>query len=211
MLSYTIALAGGTGSGKGFFARRLSEKFPTQATIIPMDMYYKDESSLPLAERINTNVDNPEAFDFDQLLKDLLDLRKGQSVNQPIYDYEKRVRLNQTSKIEPKPLLIVEGLLALSDQRLNDLYDLKIYLEVDPDLRLARRLLRDLKDKRHETLHYSINQYLTSARPSHKIFVEPQKVKADIVIDWSDFNQPAFDQVVDIIQRELKPQTLSTN
>lgn len=201
MQTFVVAVTGGTGSGKGYFARHLSERFPGQATVISMDMYYRDQSTIPFPERLKTNVDNPDAFDFEKLVNDLVALRNGKTADQPVYDYEKRIRLPQTTRLEPHPLLIVEGLLALHQSGLNKLYDLKIYLEVDSDLRLARRLLRDIREKRHETLDYSINQYLTSARPQHKIFVEPQKESADTVINWNEFNQPSFDQVVDLIKK----------
>ncbi|MEK7611448.1 MAG: uridine kinase [Patescibacteria group bacterium] len=201
MQTFVVAVTGGTGSGKGYFARHLAERFPGQATVISMDMYYRDQSAVPFPERLETNVDNPKAFDFDKLAKDVAALRNNQPAEEPVYDYEQRIRLPQTTRLEPRPLLIVEGLLALHQKDLNETYDLKVYLETDADLRLARRLLRDIREKRHETLDYSINQYLTSARPSHKIFVEPQKKTADLVIDWNEFNQSAFDQVVDLIKK----------
>lgn len=204
MQTFVIAITGGTGSGKGHFARHLAEKFPAKATVVSMDMYYRDQSTLPLPERQKTNVDNPDAFDFDKLAKDVYSLKSGETAEQPVYDYKQRVRIAKTTRLEPRPLLIVEGILALHQVGLNELYNLKIFLEVDADLRLARRLLRDLREKRHETLDYAINQYLTSARPQHKIFVEPQKKSADLVINWNEFNQSAFEQVVGIIKKEIQ-------
>lgn len=203
--SFVVGIAGGTGSGKGYFARRLAESFPDATTTISLDMYYKDEGGISPTARLTTNVDNPGAFDFDLAYRNLTALLSGHPATQPVYDYESRLRTNQTTTLSPQPLILVEGILALSDPRLLASYNLKIYLEADPDLRLARRLLRDLKEKRHETLDYSINQYLTSARPSHKLFVEPQKAQADLIIDWNEDNNPALAQVVDIINKELKP------
>lgn len=197
---FVIGVAGGTASGKGTFAQMLADKFPDQTTVVGLDNYYQDQADIPLPERLQTNVDNPTAFDFDLALEHLQKLLKGEVVTGPAYDYTTRTRTLNTIPYTPTPLLIVEGLLALYDLRLLQLYNLKVYLEADADLRLARRVLRDIKEKRHETLEYSVNQYLTSARPQHKIYVAPQKEKADLVVDWNEYNPMAVEQVVNLIK-----------
>lgn len=200
---FVVGIAGGTASGKGLFAKLISDQFPKQALIIGLDSYYKDQRSVPINERILLNVDNPNAFDFDLAYKDILKAIDDHPVEIPHYDYEKRIRDGISDRYPAAPVIIVEGLLALSDQRLVDLFNLKIFIEADADLRLARRVLRDIREKRHETLEYSINQYLTSARPAHKIYVEPQKAKADLVVDWNEINTPEIEKVVGIIKSKI--------
>ena len=201
---FLLAIAGGTASGKGLFAKMLSEKFPGESAIVCMDMYYKDQSHLPLAERFAANMDCPEALDLELFRRHLGQLRAGTAVEVPVYEFSDHTRASQ--KFPPtggQKLIIIEGLLTLADPSLLPYYDLKIFLEADADLRLARRLLRDLKDKRYETPEESINQYLTSARPNHKIYVEPQKAVADLVIDWNEINLPALENIVLAIRQKL--------
>lgn len=201
---FVIGIAGGTASGKGTFAKMLADKFPKQSTVVGLDNYYQDLSSLPRAERFEKNVDSPPAFDFDLAYEHLQKLLAGETVQGPKYDYYTRTRTLNAIPYTLNTLLIVEGLLSLYDPRFLKLYDLKIYLEADADLRLARRILRDIREKRHETLEYSINQYLTSARPNHKIYVEPQKEKADLIVDWNETNNEALNQVVEIIKQRTE-------
>lgn len=200
---FVIGIAGGTASGKGTFATMLAGKFPNQATVVGLDNYYQDQADIPFPERLKTNVDNPAAFDFALAYEHLQKLRRGEAVSGPKYDYTTRTRALNAIPYTPDALLIVEGLLALYDPRLLQLYNLKIYLEAAADLRLARRILRDLREKRHETLEYSVNQYLTSARPAHKLYVEPQKAKADLVIDWNEINLPALEKTAQIIRDKI--------
>lgn len=195
-----IGLAGGTASGKGTFAKMLADQFPHPVTLLGLDNYYQDQSAVPLPERLRTNVDNPTAFDFALAYEHLQKLRRGEEVFGPRYDYTTRTRQPNAVRYTPSPLLVVEGLLALHDPRLRQLYDLKVYLEAEADLRLARRILRDIKEKRHETLEYSVNQYLTSARPAHQLYVEPQKNRADLVINWNEINPEAVAKVANLIK-----------
>jgi uridine kinase len=176
------------------FAQLLAERFKQLVMIVPMDMYYKDQSALPLRERLEKNMDNPEAFDISLLVEHLHQLVLGREISQPIYDFSTHSRVKNT-RVGSRPVIIVEGLLAFALKQLRDLYDLRIYLTVDDDVRLARRILRDLEEKRSKTLEGAIGQYLSSARPMHRVFVEPQKDFADIIIPWENETQEAIETV----------------
>jgi uridine kinase len=201
---FIIGIVGATGSGKSMFAKMLSDQFAEKVVHIALDMYYKDQSNEPLGKRIMANMDHPQAFDFPLLVKHIKNLNKGKSVRQPIYDFAKHIRKKRTVLIEPKLVIIIEGLLLLAEKKLLDFFDLKIYLDVDDDLRLARRIKRDVKEKRSKSLEASIEQYLTSARPMHKLFVEPQKDLADIIIPWNKMDQEAVDTVSARIREMLR-------
>lgn len=178
-----VGLAGGTGCGKGYVTHQLIKELgEAKILVIGLDKYYKDLSSMPLEERREQDVDNPEAFDYKLLIEHLKQLTAGKPVTLPKYDYFYRTR-SEDGEVQPKPVIVVEGILALSYPELNNLFDLKVWMEVDSDLRLARRLLRDEKEKRHESLQESIDVYLTSARPNHTIWVTPQKQNANFVLD----------------------------
>lgn len=200
---FIIGIVGATGSGKSMFSRMLADKFSDKVVRISSDMYYKDQSNLPLAERLLSNMDQPNAIDFPLLVKHLKMLIQGKCIEQPIYDFAAHKRKAKTTHIEPKAVIIVEGLLILADKNLRDFFDLKIYIEVDDDLRLARRIKRDVEEKRSKTLEAAINQYLISARPMHKIYVEPQKDLANIIIPWNNMDQEAIDTIAARIREML--------
>lgn len=192
---FIIGIVGATGSGKSMFAKMLSDRFTGKVVHIASDMYYKDQSNEPLAKRIISNMDQPQAIDFSLLVQHLKKLSKGASIEQPIYDFAKHTRVKSTLIIKPKSVIIIEGLLILAEKRLRDFFDLKIYLEVDDDLRLARRIKRDVKEKRSKSLEAAIEQYSISARPMYKLYVEPQKDLADIIIPWNKMDQEAVDTI----------------
>lgn len=200
---FIIAIAGGTGSGKSLFAKILAKRFPSKVLSIPQDMYYKDQSNLPLERRMSANMDTPDAVDISLLASHIEVLAEGKPVRQPLYDFLTHTRKKKTKRLAAKPVIVVEGLLTLSTKNLRELFDLAIFLDVDPDLRLARRIQRDVKEKRNKSLEASIEQYLTSARPMHKIYVEPQRNHADLIIPWSDMNMSAIDTVAARIRERI--------
>ncbi|EKE01986.1 MAG: hypothetical protein ACD_21C00011G0011 [uncultured bacterium] len=192
---FIIGVVGATGSGKSMFSKMLSDRFAGKVVHIASDMYYKDQSNEPLAKRVISNMDRPQALDFSLLIEHLKKLSKGESIEQPVYDFATHTRKKRTIKVEPKPVIIIEGLLILAEKRLSKFFDLKIYLDVDDDLRLARRITRDVKEKRNGSLEAAIEQYLISARPMYKLYVEPQKDLADIIIPWNNMDQEAVDTI----------------
>jgi uridine kinase len=202
--AFIIGIVGPTGSGKSMFAKMLSDKFKGKVVHIASDMYYKDQSNMPLEKRILSNMDCPQALDFALLVEHLEQLMQCKSIEQPIYDFATHTRIKKTVHIEPKGVIIVEGLLILVEKRLRDFFDLKIYIEVDNDLRLARRIKRDVAEKRNVSLEASIEQYLHSARPMNKVYVEPQKDMADIIIPWNRMDQEAVSTIAARIREMLR-------
>lgn len=153
--------------------------------MLASDMYYKDQSDLPLQERFAQNMDCPEAFDNQHLVSDIERLASGEAINGPVYDFTDHTRKEETQPLEAKPIIIVEGLLIFVLSELRDLFDYKVFLEVDADLRVCRRVLRDVAERRDGSVEAAIRQYLLSARPMDKIYVVPQKKYADEVFNWN--------------------------
>lgn len=188
-----IGVTGGSGSGKTSVSRAILDKF-TEVSILLLeqDFYYKDQSELPFEERLKTNYDYPFAFDTDLFIKDLQKLIQYESIEQPVYDYSKHTRSDQVIHREPKEVIIVEGILILEDKRLRDLMDIKVYVDTDDDIRIIRRIKRDM-ESRGRTLDSVIHQYLTVVKPMHQQFIEPTKKFADIIIPEGGQNQVAID------------------
>lgn len=191
-----IGITGGSGSGKSTVANEiygaLDEK---NIVMIEQDSYYKDQSHLTFEERVKTNYDHPLAFDNDLLIEQLKTLIKRESINKPIYDFEKHTRKHETIEVEPKDIIILEGILILDDERIRDLLDIKIFVDTDSDVRVLRRIIRDIRD-RGRTLESVIDQYLTTVRPAHMQFIEPSKRYADIIIPEGGYNKVAIDLMV---------------
>lgn len=188
-----IGVAGGSGSGKTSVTRSICKRFSDKTIlVIEQDYYYKDQSHLPLEERLNTNYDHPLAFDNDLLIEHLHALMNFKSIDKPVYDYKIHTRSDETVFVEPKEVIILEGILILEDPRLVDLMDIKVFVDTDADLRIIRRLLRDIKE-RGRTLDSVIDQYLGNVRPSHLQFIEPTKRYADIIIPEGGQNHVAID------------------
>ena len=179
---FVIGIGGGTGSGKTYIAKQLQKIDPNKIILISHDHYYKDRSDIPLEDRKKINYDEPAAIDEDLFVKQMLALKSGHSIDMPLYDFSTHTRQNTTQKIKPAPVIIIEGILILTDKRIRDLLDLTIFVEADPDIRLARRLERDIGE-RDRSFEESINQYLISAQPMHDKYVEPGKDEADIIIN----------------------------
>ncbi len=188
-----IGIAGGTGSGKSTITEELLADVPTErAVIIEQDSYYKDQSDLPYEERVKTNYDHPFAFDNELLISHLNDLLNGKAIEKPQYDFENHVRKSETTLVEPRDIIILEGILILSEERLRELLDIKIFVDTDADVRIIRRILRDIKE-RGRTLESVILQYLSTVRPAHMQFVEPSKRYADIIVPEGGQNKVAID------------------
>ncbi|KGA98011.1 uridine/cytidine kinase [Alkalihalobacillus alcalophilus ATCC 27647 = CGMCC 1.3604] len=188
-----IGVAGGTGSGKTTVAKEISCQFNEKSIVlIEQDAYYKDQSHLDFNDRLQTNYDHPLAFDNDLLLEHLLKLVNRESVDKPVYDYAKHTRSNETIKIEPKDVIILEGILILEDERLRDIMDIKLFVDTDADLRIMRRLVRDINE-RGRTIESVIDQYTGVVRPMHLQFIEPTKRYADIIVPEGGQNRVAID------------------
>jgi uridine kinase len=188
-----IGITGGTGSGKSTIAKEIYKKFSEESiAMIEQDSYYKDQSFLSIDERIKTNYDHPDAFDTHLLVQHLVTLLNGNFIKKPIYDFEIHNRKKETIKVEPKEIIIVEGILILQEKEIRDLLDIKIYVDTDADVRIIRRMLRDINE-RGRTVDSVINQYLNIVRPMHMQFIEPSKRYADIIIPEGGHNKVAID------------------
>ncbi len=194
-----IGIAGGTGSGKTTVAHNIKEKIGEDILILDMDSYYKDNSHIPFEERLKINYDHPDAFDISLLKSHIEALLRGETIKKPIYSFIEYTRLKDYEEIKPKRIIILEGIFALFFEDLRKLMDIKIYVDTDADIRLIRRLLRDIKE-RGRTIDSVIKQYNEVVRPMHIQFVEPTKRFADIIIPEGGFNIVAVDIVVSRIK-----------
>ena len=200
-----IGICGGSGSGKSTVAKKLVEVFgETQTVLLAQDSYYKDQSDLPLEERAKVNFDHPESVDFDLLIGHLEALKGNQPVDRPHYDFTQHLRTTAVQRLEPKPIIIVEGILILHEPRLRRMFDLKVYVDTEADIRFIRRLRRDVRD-RGRTLEAVVEQYLSTVRPMHLKFVEPGKEFAEIVIPEGGKNPRSMDLVVQRVKTQLGP------
>ncbi|KEI85401.1 uridine kinase [Clostridium botulinum] len=199
-----IGITGGTGSGKSTVAKEIYNKFDEACiAMIEQDSYYKDQSSIPFEERCKKNYDHPDAFDNELLIDHLKNLVGLNVIEKPIYDFEAHNRKEETIKVEPRDIIIVEGILVLQDPKVRELLDIKIYVDTDADVRIIRRLLRDINE-RGRTVDSVINQYLTVVRPMHMQFIEPSKRYADIIIPEGGHNRVAVDMMVANIKHLLQ-------
>lgn len=198
-----IGVTGGTGSGKTTVTRKIIEEFgDVSLAYIPQDAYYKDQSHLTMEERIKTNYDHPKAFDNDLLIEHLHCLMNGKSVEKPIYDFTIHTRAKETVKVEPREIIIVEGILVLEDERIRDLLDIKVYVDTDADIRILRRLVRDINERGRD-VDSVVEQYLSVVRPMHMQFTEPTKRYADIIVPEGGRNKVAIDILVSKIKDTL--------
>jgi uridine kinase len=188
-----IGIAGGTGSGKSTFTNRLREAFEDDIAILYHDNYYRRHDDIPFEERKKLNYDHPDSLETELLLEHLSMLKQGQAIDCPVYDYSMHNRSDKTIHIEPKRVIVVEGILLLADPRTRRLLDIKIYVEADADERILRRVLRDVKERGRD-IDNIVDQYLTTVKPMHYLYVEPTRATADLVIN-SGMNDVAFDVV----------------
>ncbi|QSX06443.1 uridine kinase [Sedimentibacter sp. zth1] len=191
-----IGITGGSGCGKTTIVNKIFAEVPEKSiAILEQDSYYKDQSHLSFEQRCKSNYDHPLAFDTDLFIKHIKNLKKGQAIDKPIYDYEIHNRRKETKIIEPKDIIIVEGLLIFYDERVRDLLDIKIFVDTDADLRLIRRIIRDVNE-RARTVDSVITQYINTVRPAHEQFIEPTKKYADIIVTEGGNNLVAIDLMV---------------
>ncbi|HZG60616.1 MAG TPA: uridine kinase [Anoxybacillus sp.] len=203
-----IGVAGGSGSGKTSVAKAIYEHFQGHSILmLEQDYYYKDQSHLPFEERLKTNYDHPLAFDNDLLIEHLEKLLNYEPIEKPVYDYTLHTRSNEVIYVEPKDVIILEGILVLEDERLRNLMDIKVYVDTDADIRIIRRLLRDIKE-RGRTLESVIEQYVSVVRPMHNQFIEPTKRYADIIIPEGGHNHVAIDLMVTKIRTILEQKAI---
>lgn len=199
-----IGVAGGSGSGKTSVTKAIIDSFKGHSILmIEQDYYYKDQSHLPMEERLKTNYDHPLAFDNDLLIEHIEKLLRYEPIEKPVYDYAIHTRSSEIIEVEPKDVIILEGILILEDERLRDLMDMKLYVDTDADLRIIRRLLRDIKE-RGRSMDSVIEQYVNVVRPMHNQFIEPTKRYADIIIPEGGHNHVAIDLMVTKIQTILE-------
>ena len=198
-----IGIAGGTGSGKTTITRRLVERFGGDVSVIHHDNYYKAHHDMPYEERTLLNYDHPDSFDTDMLIEHLRLLKQGQSIQCPVYDYSIHDRTDKTITIKPTRVIIVEGILIYENRELCDQMDIKIFVDADADVRILRRIVRDVRD-RGRSLESVINQYLSTVKPMHEAFVEPSKRRADVIVPEGGHNLVALDMVIQRVRAHLE-------
>ncbi|WML45485.1 uridine kinase [Neobacillus sp. PS3-40] len=199
-----IGVTGGSGSGKTSVTKAIYESFKGHSILmLEQDYYYKDQSHLPFEERLKTNYDHPLAFDNDLLIQHIEQLLRYEQISKPVYDYSIHTRSSEVIPVEPKDVIILEGILVLEDERLRNLMDIKLYVDTDADLRIIRRLMRDIKERKR-TMDSVIEQYVNVVRPMHNQFIEPTKRYADIIIPEGGHNHVAIDLMVTKIQTILE-------
>lgn len=201
---FIIGIAGGTGSGKTTVVKKLIERLPKgEVVVIPQDSYYKDSSDVPAEERQNINFDHPDAFEWPLLAKHIEQLKQGHAVEQPIYDYITSSRQKETIHVEPREIIIVEGIMALRDFHLRQQMDLKIFVDADADDRLIRVVQRDIVE-RGRTVEAVMERYQRVLKPMHEQFIETCKRYADVIIPQGGHNNAAINMLVKFIKQELK-------
>lgn len=197
-----IGIAGGTGSGKTTLARHIADAFGDRVAVITHDSYYRAQNDKTYEERCLQNYDHPGAFETELLCDHLRLLCQGQAVEVPVYDYTVHNRAAQTTRVEPRAVILLEGILLFSDPALRDMMDLRIFVDTDADERILRRILRDTEE-RGRSLASVITQYLTTVKPMHEAFVEPYKRYADIIVPGGGDNPAAIDMIVTRIKKQL--------
>jgi len=199
----TIGIAGGSGSGKSTVARNVAAALGAMSVaFIDMDAYYNNYAHLPPEERRRMNWDHPEAFDWGLLVEQLGQLRAGEAIDKPSYDFVTHPRRAETTRVEPAEVVVIDGILLFADERVRDLCDVKVFVDADADIRLIRRIRRDMT-KRGRPLDEILDQYVTTVQPMHLQFVEPSKRYADVIVPRGGHNQVAIEMIVAKIQRRV--------
>ncbi|WP_197070924.1 uridine kinase [Prevotella pectinovora] len=199
-----IGIAGGTGSGKTTVVKKIVEALPPHyVAVVPLDSYYNDTTEMTEEERHAINFDHPDAFDWKLLIKQVNELRKGNAIEQPTYSYIKCNRLPETIHVEPKPVIIIEGIMTLLNKKLRDIMDLKIFVDADSDERLIRNIQRDIVERGRD-VKMVVDRYLEVLKPMHEQFIEPTKRYADVIIPQGGENVKGIDMVCKFIERLMQ-------
>jgi len=210
MKPFIIGIAGGSGSGKSTVARNVAQALHAESVaFIDMDAYYKNFAHLPMEERRKINWDHPEAFDWDLLVGQLARLSSGFPIDKPVYDFVTHARTETTVVVPAASVVVIDGILLLSDARVRELCDVKVFVDADADIRLIRRIRRDM-NKRGRPLDEILEQYVTTVQPMHLQFVEPSKRYADVIVPRGGHNAVAVEMIVAKIQRRLHAQAASS-
>lgn len=197
-----IGIAGGTGSGKTTITKKLMQRFGSNVSVIYHDNYYKAHHDMPFEQRSKLNYDHPNAFDTDMLVEAIKELKRGHAVTCPVYDYTIHDRTDKTITIKPTKVIVVEGILIFQSRELCQQMDIKIYVDTDADVRILRRITRDVRD-RGRSLESVINQYLNTVKPMHEQFVEPSKRRADLIIPEGGKNPVALEMLIHRLESHL--------
>ena len=206
MECFVIGIGGGTGSGKTTLTKRLKERLGSAVTVLSYDNYYKSHPDMPYDERVRLNYDHPSAFDTELLVEHLAALRRGETIAAPVYDFKQHDRSDETMLIAPTGVILVEGILILAAERLRSQMDVKIYVDTDADVRILRRVVRDVK-QRGRSLESVVTQYLTTVKPMHEQYVEPSRRYADIIVPEGGRNAVALDMLVRRVEHHLQNMT----
>jgi len=199
-----IGVAGGTGSGKSTLVKKLQEAFVEEDVItLSHDYYYKQNNDITLEERRKLNYDHPQAFDTDMMIEHVKALKEGVPVERPVYSFVDHNRLEASVKVIPAKVLIVEGILIFENKKLRDLMDIKVFVDTDADIRLARRILRDVRE-RGRSMESVVGQYIATVKPMHEEFVEPSKKYADVIIPEGGFNSVAVAMLIENIKSVIR-------
>ena len=198
-----VGIAGGTGSGKTTITRKLVRQLGPDVSVISLDNYYKAHHDMPFEDRCRLNYDHPDSFDTELFLRDIRALKVGKTVQCPVYDYTIHDRSDDTIPIKPARVIIAEGILIFASPEICREMDIKIFVDTDADVRIIRRIMRDVRD-RGRSLDSVVNQYLTTVKPMHEQFVEPSKRRADIIIPEGGHNQVAFEMVLQRIRAHIE-------
>jgi len=190
-----IAIAGGSGSGKTTFANRIVQQLPNHVALLSHDAYYRDNRHLSYEDRCKLNYDHPDAFDTDLFIAHVAALKEGQAIERPVYNFSTHLREDFTVRVEPLEIVLVDGFMILENRDLRKLFDLRVFVDTDADVRILRRITRDISE-RGRSLSSVIGQYLDTVKPMHEAFVEPTKRYADVIIPEGAFNEAGFDVIM---------------
>lgn len=198
-----IGIAGGTGSGKSTMIKKIKKEFDDEIVMLSHDFYYKQRNHISFEERKKLNYDHPDAFDTDLMIGHIKQLRAWKPIERPVYDFTIHNRIDETVQVNPAKVVVVEGILIFASQQLRDLFDIKVFIDTDADVRIIRRILRDVRE-RGRTLDSVVDQYLTTVKLMHEQFVEPSKKFADIIIPEGGYNKVALEMLNERIHALLK-------
>ena len=200
--TYIVGIAGGSASGKTTIVEQIQNHFGDRIQVIGHDRYYRAHDDMPFAQRCKLNYDHPDAFETDRMVRDVLQLKAGNSIQLPVYDYADHNRSPETVTVQPKPIMIFEGILVLEDPQLRSLMDLKVYVDTDADERIMRRISRDTLE-RGRSIDSIITQYRETVKPMHDKYVEPSKYYADVIIPWGGENKVGIDMLMEYLNTKL--------